>query len=187
MSTERPTLTTVNGHLVPDFDGTSDYLGLRSVSMLPVGTTTSTIIAVAAMTGDPGSTYQTLFEYGTASTGASRTIYKNNGNADDIVDAYVTGWVSDGTWSASPTLSTAEFASANVKMWHAGRPERSAAGAFNTGTTFADIGRETTIGYYWQGAVPELIVVNTVLSTAQRRSVEEYLACLLYTSPSPRD
>ncbi len=176
VSTERPTLTTVNGHLVPDFDGTSDYLGLRSVSMLPVGTTTSTIFVVATMTGSVGSSYQTLFEYGTASTGASRTIYKNNGNADDIVDAYVTGWVSDGTWSASPTLSTAEFASANVKMWHAGRPERSAAGAFNTGTTFADIGRETTIGYYWQGAVPELIVVNTVLSTAQRRSVEEYLA-----------
>ncbi len=176
VSTERPALSTVNGHLVPTFDGTSDYLGLRSVSMLPVGTTTSTIFAVATMTGDAGSTYQTLFEYGTASNGASRTIYKNAGNADDIVDAYVIGWVSDGTWSASPTISTAEFASANVKMWHAGRPQQSAAGAFNTGTAFADIGRETTNGYYWQGAVPELIVVDTVLSSAQRRSVEEYLA-----------
>jgi hypothetical protein len=176
VSTEQPTLTTVNGHPVPTFDGTSDYLGLRSVSMLPVGTTTSTMVAVGTMTGSVGSDFQTLFQYGTGSTGASREIYKNWGDASDVVDAYVTGLVTDGTWSASPTISTGEFASANVRMWHAGRPVKSASGAFNTGTTFAEIGRETTNGRYWTGAVPELIVLDTTMADAQRRQVEEYLA-----------
>ena len=49
--------------------------------------------------------------------------------------------------------------------------------AFTTATTGATVGRNMTSSqFYWSGAVPEIVVLNTTPTAAERRTVEDYLA-----------
>ncbi|MBI4944691.1 MAG: fibronectin type III domain-containing protein, partial [Actinobacteria bacterium] len=176
----RPTLTTVNGRSVPGFDGTDDYLGIGTLSTLPAGTSSSTTFLAATMT-DPApasSGYRTALFWGEATTGQGRQLSKTTSSAAAVVDGYGTGTTSPGTWTSSVGILAGEHTSTLVTGWMNGAPgTTSAATSLSTVTARANVGRQSsTNGYYWQGAVPEVVVLNETATSTQRRAVEEYLA-----------
>jgi hypothetical protein len=178
-SGSRPALATVAGRPVPGFDGTDDWLTLATPSQLPSGTNGSTefVVAQSSEANPASSGYRTSWQHGSAATGAKRSIYKNTGAATVLADVYAGTPAASGSWSStSPTIAAAEFASGAFSLWTAGTSAASSSYAFNTGTTFADVGRAGSNGYHWAGPVPEVIVLNTTLTAAERRQVEEYLA-----------
>jgi hypothetical protein len=87
-----------------------------------------------------------------------------------------TGVATNGTiQSNTPLVAVAQYASAALDFFTAGRSGVNASGAFSTGTSFAYLGRNNTT-YHWAGPIPEIIVLNTTVSAAERRALEEYLS-----------
>ncbi len=177
-SGNRPTLATVNARPVPTFDGTDDWLTLGTVSQLPSGTNPSTEIVVAANTEpNPASTiWRVPWAHGTNGTGAGRIIYKRQSDTRLYADTYSSGVVAGSSLSATPLVAVAQFASSAVSLWTAGNTTTPTSSSFSTGTTFAEVGRQSTNTNYWYGPIPEIIVLNTTLTSTERRSIEEYLA-----------
>lgn len=179
-ATDRPVLTSMSGRSVPLFDGSSDYMSLIG-SALPSGTTPSTGLVVARLTdAAPGSTtWRMALSWGTYVNGQARSWYKFPGGADAGVDAYATGQASPrpGTWGAGPGLLIGEHSAAAVRSWFDGRPATGpVAVSFNTSTAEAYLGQQVGTGLYWKGEIPEVVVLNTTLTDAERRTLEEYLA-----------
>ncbi len=175
----RPTLTAVNGKLVPTFDGTSQYLALASTAPLPSGTSPSTEFVVAANTepNPASSSYRQAWIHGASTTGQARSFYKDTLSATSKADTYAGGQTSGDPYTSSPLIAAGEFASGTVSFWTSGRTSASTAStAFSTSTTYAELGRTNTQGYFWQGPIPEVIVLNTTLTANERRQVEEYLS-----------
>jgi alpha-tubulin suppressor-like RCC1 family protein len=174
-SGNRPAATSLNGFLVPLLDGTNDRLA-GSATLLPNGSSTSTMFVAAKLT-DPtptSSSYRTVFEHGTTSNGQSRIIEKLNSSASVTAESY-TNYLSDGTWGTATQVVGAQWASGVMSLWNSGRPTVTSTPTINTGTTFATVGSENG-SYFWMGPIPEIIVLNTAPSAAQRRDIEEYLA-----------
>jgi alpha-tubulin suppressor-like RCC1 family protein len=172
---QRPMVASVNGHLVPVFDGSNDRL-LGTASLLPNGSATSTMFVAAKLT-DPTPTssgYRTVFEHGTTSNGQSRIIEKLNNAASVTAESY-TNYLSDGTWGTATQVVGAQWASGVMTLWNSGRPAVTSSPTINTGTTFANVGSENG-SYFWMGPIPEIIILSTAPSSSQRRGLEEYLA-----------
>lgn len=182
----RPTLTAVGGRAVPDFDG-GDALDLTG---LPSGTDPSASFVVARL-DDPtptGSGIRTALGWGTVGAGGTRTLTKANASSDQAVEADSLGALVAGDWSAatgSPDgwhgLDDAWTAAAGgtVRAWSAGtgQPAVSATGyGFSTGSGSGTVGDGPGGGSGWRGPVAEVVVFADQLSTAERRTVQEYLA-----------
>lgn len=172
----RPTATSVNSRTVATFDGTNDSLS-GGASLLPIGTSTSTVFAVARLT-DPSpttSSWREVFSYGSSTNDNGRFVEKVDNSSLVSVEAYGPT-LTDGNWSGSGNQVVAgQWASGTMSLWNSGRPTVSAARSFNTGSTYANVGSENG-GYVWHGPISEIIVLSTAPTAAERRSIEEYLA-----------
>ncbi len=176
-TSQRPALTTVNGRQVPAFDGTDDDMQ-ADIGVLPQGTAASTMFTVATMTDPSPSTsgMRDVFAWGWVSTGEARGIFKQANSSAVMASSWNANVVTSGVWSSSAQLAAAEHASPYVTLWTAGRPAVvSASSAFNTSWVGASLAHANN-SYHWYGAVPEVMILNTTLTAAERRQVEEYLA-----------
>ncbi|MFN8079042.1 MAG: fibronectin type III domain-containing protein [Kineosporiaceae bacterium] len=183
VSINRPVMATVNTHPVPSFGG--DSLAL-SAAALPTGTTASTTALVTQLT-DPipaTSGSRVAFGWGTASNGAAREIGKTT--AAISVGAWGSPTTSPGNWTSNTDIVLAEHATATITGWLNGRSGSTPAStSFTTGTTTAALGQDLSGARIWQGPIAEVIVLDTTLTTSQRRQVEEYLARKWATTLAP--
>ena len=176
-TSQRPTLTTVNGRSVPGFDGSDDDMQ-ADIGVLPTGTAPSTEFVVATMTDSSPATngMRETFGWGWVSNGQGRGILKQANSSAVLSSTWNNNAVTSGAWSSSPQLAVAEHATPYVTLWTAGLPGvQSASSAFSTATVGASLAHANN-GYHWMGPIPEVIVVSTTLTAAERRQVEEYLA-----------
>jgi hypothetical protein len=179
-SGNRPTLTTVNGRLVPGFNGTSSYMNL-TVAKLPTGTTTSTVLLAGTLTGSTSSGYDLLTWGG--SSGTSRDVYQNAG--DICADTRSGGPMVCRNGSVAtnrPFVVNAEYPSSQIAVAVDGSQRSTGAGAINTGTSYATLGAGD---FLWPGQIPEVLVFTGSLTSAEGRVVEEYLARKWSTTVTP--
>jgi hypothetical protein len=176
----RPSTSTVAGHVVPNFDGSSSYLSLDPAA-LPTGSATSTAFVVAGLQDpDPSnSVWRVAFSWGDESgPGDARQISKDEWGAAVLTD--LNNYVArndSGTWSTSATVVASQVTSSTSTLWTAGTPAASSSGTPATGTSYADVGRKAGHNTeFWQGPVEEVLVFSAALTGAGRRQVEEYLA-----------
>lgn len=168
--------TNFNGHPVVDFDGTNDVLS---------GTTFSNLIAAGAFT---------IFgviradNFGSADTGkgTERGVYGGTGGFTGLALGLTQfeGHNYDGTddYTNNPTISLStvygfdyRHDTGNILLLVSGKAEASAASGNTTDLTNA---LKVGVGFseFWDGRIAELIFYNTVLSTAERQVVRDYLA-----------
>lgn len=191
----QPSLTTVSTRQVPGFDGSSDYLDLATAK-LPTGTSTATAFVVGTMT-DPvptsAYTHRSVLNYGGVSGGGMREIQKETGTTNVRASLGSAGVLTQPLWSASPTIVAATWVSNGLSLWASGGSGVTATATYSgTGTTYAHVGAYGAsggMGQYWFGAIPEVIVLNSTVTAAERRLVEEYLsrkwsAALVPTAPT---
>ncbi len=177
-SSYRPALATAAGHSVPSLDGVDDRLSLNP-SLLPNGSSPSTQFLVAAL-DDPApvsSGFRVAVTWGSTSVSGARTHGKMAGSATMFADARFDGGAVGGTWLASPSLLTSEFTASQLRTAPFGSGTwTSQASTTSTGTAVAVVGTDVDLTNFWQGRVPEVVVVGTTVTDAERRRVEEYLA-----------
>lgn len=184
-SSAPPVLTPVAGWPVPGFDGSGSYL-TAGIGSMPIGSTTSTTLLAASPTASIG--YGVAVAWGTNGLNAGRQIYRRDSalEADD--------WGTEGPVSnlvgSTPQVVAAQHAPTAVTLWHDGRPGLTLPATTSTGSTFLTVGRQgsNAVDYYWQGAIPGIIVFTGVLTDPERRTIEEYLArkwASAITPPAP--
>ncbi len=177
-STQRPTLVSSGGRLVPTFDGANDFLALTP-SSLPTGTSNSTAFAVAELTTFDTSAWRWGLSWGSSTSGQGRgTFGKFFSNTAMTATVQATTDVTDTNWpSGSPALFTSAYASGtSISAASNARPYQSSSTTYNTGTSIASVGRQVTGTEWWAGRVHETIVFNRTLTADERRTIDEYLA-----------
>ena len=178
----RPALTTVNGRLVPLFDGTDDSLSL-DVTKLPTGTATSTTLAAATLTAPTTSTY-VLLAWGGSSAGQARSHYVSTTQlCVDTVNASPWACTANNAVAVdTPLLVTTEFTATSASVSAGARAFATGAGTVSTGATSATLGNTSV---RWKGPVPEVLIFTGALTATERRTVQEYLARKWSTTITP--
>ncbi|MBK7621525.1 MAG: fibronectin type III domain-containing protein [Kineosporiaceae bacterium] len=175
--TYQPVLSTVAGHPVPSFDGSNDYLSANP-SLLPTGTTTGTVIMSAAVNPSVAMNGISAISYGGTTAASQRRITSWSATGADVNGspmAFSTAWPG----AQAQGVAAAEFASGtSVTIWAQGGTGVTTSGAFTTGTDHFWIGTggDTTPAGRWWGTTPEIIAFTGTLTTAERRTLEDYLA-----------
>jgi hypothetical protein len=176
---QRPVAAVTAGSLGPSFDGVDDWLTFSAAS-LPTGTAVSTAFLVAAEDeADLTSGWKVALSWGYDAMNGEREIFKDSGTANAYVDDGGTTTLTDGGvfTSGAPQLVAAQHSGTSMSVWTAGRPGTSTAVTINTGTVRGVIGAEQWgPSFFWPGRIQEVIVLDTALTAAQRRTVETYLA-----------
>jgi surface protein len=168
----RPALTAVGDRLVPTFNGNSSGLSMDATK-LPTGTSASTTFVVAQPTATSG--LRATLNWGANASGQIRWLGVDNGQM--YTSAYGTANPYNGTWASGTTrLAVTQFASAAGTLWNTGNAPVTVTGSFTTGTSAAAVGNGAFSSQYWQGPIHEVIVINRVLTDAERRTIETYLA-----------
>ncbi|MBK8078783.1 MAG: fibronectin type III domain-containing protein [Kineosporiaceae bacterium] len=175
--TYQPVLSTVAGHPVPSFDGSNDYLSANP-SLLPTGTTTGTVIMSAAVNPSVAMNGISALSYGGTTAATQRRITSWSATGADVNGnpmAFTTPWPG----SQAQGVAAAEFTSGtSITIWAQGGTGVTTNGAFTTGTDHLWIGTggDTTPAGRWWGTTPEIIAFTGTLTTAERRTLEDYLA-----------
>jgi hypothetical protein len=177
----RPTLTTVGGRVVPQFDG-NDAL---EAAGLPTGTDPSATFVVARL-DDPaplGSGTRVVAGWGTVTAGGTRSIGKANAGTGQVVESDSLGALPVGDWSGPGWHQVDDAwtaaAGGTVQGWSAGtgQPAASSTGyGFLTTAGSGAVGDGPGGGTGWIGPIAEVVVFADTLSAAERRAVQEYLA-----------
>ncbi len=161
------------------------YLDLCATK-LPTGTTpVSGFIAFSTfrMIGATISN-QTLLRWGNGASGRDvqylviQTV--DGGNVTPAVNLFTTGQITDSTDVAgggfihilSSTISSINSGWRNGNAFSGG----TAAVTLNTGTASAYLGTQSPNTLFFRGAISEVLVYNTALTTAERQTIEGYLA-----------
>lgn len=154
-----------------DFDGSDDLLNVTDPSRLPTGQQPSTTFAVGRYT----SGFDALVMWGGGTPGTMRWFGGNEGRR------YVTAnGAANPTGAAWPVgtrgILVGQFEqTTGATLWADARPPTNVNGAFDTGASDARIGGSVG-GQYWTGEIDEVIVVDRVVTDAERRTIEAYLA-----------
>ena len=176
-SADRPTLSTVNSHSVPTFDGLNRYLS-ASAALLPTGTTTGTTVVAGAVDPAVAMNGISAIAYGGTTNGSQRRMTSWVQAGVDVAGvpmAFASPWPG----GQAQGVAVAEYTSGtSVSIWANGDSGASSAGAFSTGTDHAWIGAGglSTPSGRWKGTIPEVLVFSGALTAPERRAVEEYLA-----------
>ena len=195
-ATQQPTLITnaINGKPALRFDGVDDSLAS------PTG----------AATGNAAHTLFAVTRYGGTTSGFAGGAVLYSGTAGGNQNSTV-GVISDGRlWvggfgqdnvrpysNAAPdpasNLGTASF-HVIEKLYNSGNFQGfldknqviNATGAtYNLGNTETGVGRQYDTGTYYGGDIAEVVIFNSALSTADRQTVENYLASKYAVAPEP--
>ena len=192
-----PTLATQNGLNTIAFGGAGMLSTTSSVDTLPAGTASGTyfVVARAATPAPTPASPQMMFEYGAdmKANKTIRTFYFSSAAGrvpfTDLVGGDVDRNKASGQYSlgdytiisssqpySAPSITSTSFIN-GAAFTITGIPTTSPAvgtARFSVGGGVAD--GDGTLGYYLTGNVAEILVYSTVLSTAQRRQIEGYLA-----------
>jgi hypothetical protein len=161
---------TLNGRNVLAFNGTSDYLVRNST---PVLTQPNTVFVVAA--SDTVNAQQVVFDDGGSSGQSGGAVYISNDNKFHI---YALGSVEVGNTNANtnPHCFSAVFNGTSSTLFVDGTQSGSSGDAGSQSMTGFSVGDfQDGFGWYWGGVVAEVVVYHSLLSDAQRQSVESYL------------
>ncbi|WP_088286682.1 fibronectin type III domain-containing protein [Kineosporia sp. A_224] len=174
----QPSLSTVSSRSVPTFNGSTTWMPLAPAA-LPNGTTpSSTFIALRTTEASPASSgWRTALSWGTGSAAQTRS-YQKALNSTGVGAVTWSGTASAGGSLVTGTtgiLSDVWTSSAYTGSWN-GVAGSTVSAANTTGTTQALVGAQLTGIEYWLGPIPEVVVVQGTLTTAQRRAVEDYLS-----------
>jgi hypothetical protein len=174
----QPVLATVASRAVSGFDGSSTVMTLNP-TLLPNGSSTSMAFVVGRMT-DPspsGSSFRTALSWGAASSGATRTYQKAVWSAGASVNGYSLPSSSGGSWATNAVgILDDDWGASTYTAWFDGAAGSPVSASLNTGTTTAVLGRQVNGSEFWLGQVPEVIVLSGAATTAERRTMQEYLA-----------
>lgn len=183
VSTQRPTVSSLNGRSAPDYDGSNDY-GTLDVTKLVTGTNPSAIFTVAIQedTNPTGSDFRHVIGWGATGTGLGRVLEKGQFTTSMYLETF-------GTWSSmSPTKSwptgtavlvDGVITSSNVNSHMNAVTNATYTGAANTGTSAgAAIGATgwNTGGGVWHGRIAEMVILASNPTSTQIRTMREYLA-----------
>lgn len=165
------------------FDGVDDYLLVASTGTLPVGTTSGEIYSSLSNTA-VDNVVRLALAYGTSTIDASRGIGRpathpktrisdqtNNLLDDGVVNPFAGAAIVNGKWDAGT-----EYGFINGYPFS---PTASMAAPFVTATTRTTFGAGANAPpppNNWQGAFRHVMVINGVLSTADRQRMEGWLA-----------
>ncbi|MGL4174463.1 MAG: protein kinase domain-containing protein, partial [Dermatophilaceae bacterium] len=171
----RPTLGTVGGKRVLEFTG-RDSLVLRRPDLMPAGDSPSTVFVVASA-GKPyiGTPRVALFWGPTDGEGRGRVVYKRAASARAQVGVDVEGGASPAPWTEALSLVVGVHEPGRVASWQGGRRAERELAVLDTRADQAIVGGHPE-GLGWRGAVAEIIVLNRVVTSAERAAVEDYLA-----------
>jgi hypothetical protein len=165
-STARPTTGTrsLNGKNVIDFDGTANAM---ATSLADTATQTVLFVAVSDVASSSGR----LWSYGTTNRG----VFSDSGTwafwRQQTSGAILFGATASAT---SPSVACALFTSnSSLTTFGNGAQGTTNDPVDSSGASF-NIGKETT--NFFNGYIAEIIIFDTALTTAQRASVEAYLA-----------
>jgi hypothetical protein len=165
-STARPTTGTrsLNGRNVLDFDGTANAM---ATSLADAATQTVLFVAVSDVASSSGR----LWSYGTTNRG----VFSDSGTwafwRQQTSGAILFGATASAT---SPSVACALFTSnSSLTTFGSGAQGTTNDPVDSSGASF-NIGKETT--NFFNGYIAEIVIYNTALTTAQRASVEAYLA-----------
>ncbi|WP_088315818.1 fibronectin type III domain-containing protein [Kineosporia sp. R_H_3] len=180
-STRRPLVSSLNGRTAPAFDGTDDHYPL-AVAKLPTGTTPSTLWAVAVQEeAVPSSTWRHAIGWGAAGTGLGRVLERGNGNNNVYLETYDT-WASvtpTKTWPVGTAVVTDGVVTSTSMSSNVNGASNYTLSTTNT-TGTADGAALGATGWNtadtWKGRIAEVVVTNTAATSAQTRTVQEYLA-----------
>lgn len=189
-TTRQPALTKVAGRLVPTLDGVDDYLDMLA-SRLPNAWSDGSGFVIAQL-ADPTltqGTHRSVLNYGTVGGGMMREIQKEASTSKVRVTfgsggiVLNTPWslvrptVVGGVWSANSVASTVDGAA----------PQQVAASYRGTGTGYAHIGAygSTSLGQYWYGSVPEVVVMSGLATAQEQQDMAEYLGRKWQTQTVP--
>ncbi len=182
-----PVLGPDAGRSVPTFDGVDDALTRYSTADLPTGANPSTTVVAATRAGSV--TNRDLLSWGGASPTRARAFYLFE-TGGVVADTYYSGSsVLDGYPAAgTPFLSAAQFGAGYAAIATNGnRPGATSAPLVSTDAAgLVALGGVPGLGYWWQGPIPEAIALNSTLTSAQARQVEEYLARKWATPITPQ-
>jgi hypothetical protein len=180
----RPGITTFNGLNALNFDGTNDQLSNTSTGITS-GTYNGSfnVFYVAARNSAAGGT---ILAERSAILVASAMFGKAGGInyiSSDGLNVASNHTVSNATYdalsSAGGIVSHQHLAGARDNFWLNGQSQSVLAGTASniTGPAGLRIGaREGAAGFYWSGLIMDVIVTLNTLTTANRQSIEGYLA-----------
>ena len=168
---------TINGLNVIDFDGINDFM---QFSTNKVVSEPFTLFTLAQVDGAAG---QTIMGSQTSATAGQWTLIKNGGFAIFQPYAFGSGGAASGgvhTYNSSPNIHTVSLANGQTIKYQLNNGAISAdvvlSGYDNAVATALCIGASTGASAFLDGAIGEIIVYGSVLSTTDITRVNRYLA-----------
>ena len=189
-ASRQPALSKVAGRLVPTLDGVDDHLDLLA-SRLPTGLSSSSAFAVAQL-ADPTLTegsHRSVLNYGTVAGGQMRELQKEAGTSKVRVTVGSGGILLNSTWSLTrPTVVAGTWSSTTLTSSVDGAAAVQTAASYpGTGTSYAHVGAfgSTTLGQFWYGTVPEIVVLSGLATAQEQQDMAEYLGRKWQTQTVP--